>query len=222
MFLRTDLSSAFGMRVMSWPSSTTTPSALGTRRMIALPKVDLPQPDSPTRPSVSPASSSKDTSSTARTAPCAVWYWTQRLSTDNSGMSRQLLLGGETRRRPPGHQRHQPGPLRAATIEGGGAAVLKGAAGRQLRERRDAAADLGQSTTAPPLRRRRGAEQAACIAMQRPFEQRLDRRLLDLASGIHHHDAVGGLGNDAEIVGDDDQPIRELACSSLINSRIWA
>ena len=38
--------------------------------------------------------------------------------------------------------------------------------------------------------------------MQRVVEQRLDRRLLDLAAGIHHHHALGRLGDHAEVVGD--------------------
>ncbi len=41
--------------------------------------------------------------------------------------------------------------------------------------------------------------------MQRPLEQRFYRRLLDLAARIHHHHAISSLGDDAEIVRDDDQ-----------------
>ena len=44
--------------------------------------------------------------------------------------------------------------------------------------------------------------QAARIGMQRLFEQHLDRRLLDLAAGIHDDDPLGGLGHHAEIVRD--------------------
>src|SRR3546814_19768480 len=40
---------------MSWPSKTTRPAVGSTRRSRALPSVDLPHPDSPTTPSVSPA-----------------------------------------------------------------------------------------------------------------------------------------------------------------------
>src|SRR6267143_4829351 len=40
---------------------------------MARPVVDLPQPDSPTRPSVSPFSTKKSMPSTARTAP--IWRW---------------------------------------------------------------------------------------------------------------------------------------------------
>ena len=52
---------------MSWPSNTTEPLVSGYSRAMHRASVDLPQPDSPTRPSVSPARSSKLTSSTACT-----------------------------------------------------------------------------------------------------------------------------------------------------------
>ena len=42
------------------------------RRRIIRPVVDLPQPDSPTRPSVSPGITSNDTPSTARTTPAGL------------------------------------------------------------------------------------------------------------------------------------------------------
>ena len=54
---------------MSSPSSVIVPLVGSTRRRIALPVVDLPQPLSPTRPSVSPAARSNDTPSTACTVP---------------------------------------------------------------------------------------------------------------------------------------------------------
>ena len=42
-------------------------------------------------------------------------------------------------------------------------------------------------------------------------EQLLDRRLLHLAAGIHHDDALRGFSHDAEIVGDQDHRRAELA-----------
>src|SRR5262249_37821327 len=51
------------------PSKISSPSSLGIRCMSSRASVDLPQPDSPTTPSVSPFSTVKDTSSTARTLP---------------------------------------------------------------------------------------------------------------------------------------------------------
>ena len=53
----------------STPSSSTRPDVGGGTRMIALPVVDLPQPDSPTMPSVSRSARSRLTSLTAWTVP---------------------------------------------------------------------------------------------------------------------------------------------------------
>jgi len=51
------------------PSNTTLPELGSIRRSTQRPVVDLPQPDSPTSPSVSPASIWKSTPSTAWMAP---------------------------------------------------------------------------------------------------------------------------------------------------------
>ena len=51
--------------VMSWPCSLTVPAVGGCRPRTALPIVDLPEPDSPTRPTVSPGAMSKLTPSMA-------------------------------------------------------------------------------------------------------------------------------------------------------------
>src|ERR1700730_4392391 len=120
----------------------TSPSQLGTSRMMALPKVDFPQPDSPTSPTVSPASRSKLTSSTARTVPRALWYSTQRLSTDSSDMKRQLLFGGKTGGGLVRQQWRQDRTLSAAAVENVRAAVLKRAADRQIGQRRHAARNI--------------------------------------------------------------------------------
>ena len=61
---------------------------------------------------------------------------------------------------------------------------------------------------APLLRRgvevRDRAQQALGVGMARTVEQLGGVRLLDLAAGIHHHDAVGVLGDHAHVVGDQD------------------
>jgi hypothetical protein len=53
----------------STPLKTMDPEVGLMRRRISRPSVLLPEPDSPTKPSVSPSRTSSDTSSTARTAP---------------------------------------------------------------------------------------------------------------------------------------------------------
>ena len=61
---------------VSWPSKVTVPSRmtlrLGSRFMMERDSTDLPEPDSPTTPSVWPASSENVTPSTARTTPRSV------------------------------------------------------------------------------------------------------------------------------------------------------
>src|SRR5579859_4253816 len=54
---------------MSRPSNTILPALGSSSRVISRPVVVLPQPDSPTRPSVSPARTARSIPSTARTAP---------------------------------------------------------------------------------------------------------------------------------------------------------
>ena len=51
---------------------------------------------------------------------------------------------------------------------------------------------------------RHRAEQALRVGVARRAEQIADRRLLHLAARIHHHHALGDFGDDAEIVGDQD------------------
>src|SRR5690606_25686539 len=61
------------MPVIDWPSNRTVPDVTrpggGTSPTAASAVIDLPLPDSPTSPSVSPAAMLSDTSSTARRAP---------------------------------------------------------------------------------------------------------------------------------------------------------
>ena len=58
--------SCAGIAPMSSPSNMMTPSVLSIRRMTMVEVVDLPQPDSPTRPTLSPRSIEKLMPSTAR------------------------------------------------------------------------------------------------------------------------------------------------------------
>ena len=51
--------------------------------------------------------------------------------------------------------------------------------------------------------------------MLRIGEQRVDRRALDDLAGVHHHHLVGDLGDDAEIVGDDQHRHAEPALQVL-------
>ena len=76
----------------SWPSNMTSPASIppggATRRMIDRDVTLLPQPDSPTRPRISPRSTEKSMPSTARTAPSRVWNEVRRPRTSSSGPRR--------------------------------------------------------------------------------------------------------------------------------------
>ena len=58
---------------MSVPANSIVPSVISYSRRRHRPSVDLPQPDSPTRPSVSPSRTSKLTPSTAWTRATSRW-----------------------------------------------------------------------------------------------------------------------------------------------------
>ena len=70
---------------------------------------------------------------------------------------------------------------------------LSGNLGEALRSSGEGGAELGHR-----------AEQALRIGMTGRAEQFGHRRFLDLAPGIHDHDALGDFGDDAEIMGDQD------------------
>src|SRR5712671_1241019 len=108
------------------------PLWLGTSRITALPSVDFPQPDSPTRPTVSPAATSRLTSSTACTTPRDVGKLTQRLSTDRSDIAQHLLFAGEARCQPVRQRLRKGRSLLQAGIECKRAAARIGAAGGQI------------------------------------------------------------------------------------------
>ena len=55
--------------------------------------------------------------------------------------------------------------------------------------------------------------------MQRLREQLVDRRLLDLAAGIHDDHALRGLGDHAQVVGDQDDRGAELVLQLAHQSR---
>ena len=68
---------------MTWPATTWPPG--GSSRSIASAVVVLPEPDSPTRPIVSPRRRSNETSFTARSGPLGESNSTERLRTLSSG-----------------------------------------------------------------------------------------------------------------------------------------
>ncbi len=71
--LRSGRSSPRESPMSSRPSNVTLPFVASVRRRMTRPAVVLPEPDSPTSPSVSPRRISKSMPSTARTS--ATWRW---------------------------------------------------------------------------------------------------------------------------------------------------
>ncbi len=80
-----------GRRTATSPASIR--PGLATSRMIDRLVTLLPQPDSPTRPMISPRSTWKSMPSTARTTPSRVWNDVRRPLTSSSGRSPRSCLG---------------------------------------------------------------------------------------------------------------------------------
>src|SRR4051794_19218400 len=185
------------------------PAVGSIRRRMARPTVDLPQPDSPTRPSVSPSPIAKLTPSTANTRsgltrnPRLIGKCFFSASTTSTGspacgapacaLTLASVMAGSVRR----SGMPTRGPVAgtfflvsrsfvAAAIVGARAARRKGAARRQAVQRGHDAWDLLQPTGGgrfaaqqPKPRQRR--QQSAGILMLRLREQRADLRLFHLA-----------------------------------------
>src|SRR2546421_12865797 len=94
--------------------------------------VDLPQPDSPTTPSVSPRASSKEMPSTARIVPPRDGKCFTRCSARRSGnehLPREVAGGGA-----PASDGHSGGVGGTGDVPGGPAPGVEGATGREVRE----------------------------------------------------------------------------------------
>src|SRR5262249_10384503 len=191
---------------MSLPERWMVPAVGSISRSTVRPTVDLPQPDSPTSPSVSPASIVKLTPSTANTVPAArcssplrmgKCFLRSRTSSTVSGIAVPVKLvrtpaGGPMA----GAFFFVRGILRAAAGLGVRAARRKHAARREIAERRHGPRNFLQPLDhAGIFPAHRGqpwdrAHETMRIGMLRMREQFLDRRLLHLAAGIHHDDAL--------------------------------
>ena len=80
-------------RVTSLPLYRICPPVLSFKWISVRPRVDLPHPDSPTSPTVSPFSMVKDTSSTAWTMPAALLKYFFRFFTSiNAAMAYSSVL----------------------------------------------------------------------------------------------------------------------------------
>ena len=84
---------------------TMRPAGAATSRITDSALTDLPQPDSPTRATVSPLRTSHETPSTARTTPAEVWNWVRRSRTSRRTSSQAASLPYRSRRSA-GAERH--------------------------------------------------------------------------------------------------------------------
>src|SRR5690606_6856477 len=145
MSRRSRLSSAPFALVMSFPSTLTVPEVGRSRAMSSLARVDLPHPDSPTMPSVSPRCRSKETPSTALIAP--TWRlktmpWVSGKCLTRSRTSRIGSPGAAIEDLPPvvagalagAAHRLQRGHLGLAPVPAVRAAGVERAAGRHLEQ----------------------------------------------------------------------------------------
>src|SRR5688500_10337605 len=201
-------------------SNQTSPEVGSINRRMVRPVVDLPQPDSPTSPSVSPGMTSNDTSSTA---------WTRATSRESSPPRigkyflrfRTLRRGsamGWTSVEEAGHLVAWPHFLeRRCVVEVHG--FGQRAAGREAAARPGVAAErrhragnrlqllfLGGSD----VDARDGAEQPLRVRVQRLLEQLAHRRFFDDLCAVHHAHALGGLRDDAHVVRDEHDGHAEL------------
>ena len=180
-------------------------------RRMQRPVVDLPQPDSPTRPmrlagiDLETHPVDRVTRSTSRDSspPLTGKCFTRSVTRSNgsrmaSGTHRMqaTLWPGPTSRRS-GVARLQARHREAAARREAGS-LARGSS------RLGTTPGIASSRVfaARPVDARDRADQALRVGVTRAGEQLADRRLLDDLAGIHHHDALRGLGDDAHRVGD--------------------
>src|SRR5262245_14517210 len=214
---RTPSNSAPRCGAMSCPSNTMRPAVGVSMRSTASPVVDLPEPLSPTRPSVSPRRMVKETPSTAFTV--ATWRWkmiplvtgkcTFKSSTRRIG-SPEAFCGsasdiGKARLGMTIADLNQLRPRDSALIENGPAARAEGAADGNAGQMRRRAHERRQPLAAAAVEPRHGRHQPRRIGMLWPRIELARRRDLDDAAAIHDGDAVGIARDHAEIMGDQDQ-----------------
>src|SRR5215470_8989658 len=202
----------------SWPSKRMTPPVGRSSSSTILAVVVLPQPDSPTTPRVRPGSIENEMSSTARTTatsreirPRLTGKCLTRFLASRTGPAMVASASPRDRRR------RQPAAARlrvrdaklgrsfgaAAVHHFGTARVKRAARGRRRRIRR-LPIDGGQPLAAVAEPRNRFQERAR-VGMRRRVVDLLDRPGLDQAARVHHRDLVAHLGDDAEVVRDEDQ-----------------
>src|SRR5579883_1121750 len=189
-------------------------------------RVDLPQPDSPTTPKVSPSARSKEMLSTARSKALPLRRSappSARAPSPPRRSPRRLPLGRRRARRvavglaervmaahPPAPPGAQLGLQGAAMLVGEGAARVEEAAPRPVVEAGNDAGDRREAGLAGAALGQGGEERRGVGVLRRREELRR-APLLDDLPRIHDGDALRRLGDDAHIVGDENERHAALA-----------
>ena len=207
--------------VMSVPRRRIVPAVGSTRRRMHFAIVDLPLPDSPTSPSISPwPSVERDAVDRVHDRAAAGDARADAVVLDEV----DDLERGHRRRRHPGPGWKQATRCPPPTLASSGSCVAHSAAARGQRSTNEHPAGSSRSgRTRPGISRRRavvasprdGAEQRDRVRVLRRGEQLGGRRLLGLATRVEDEHAVGDVGDDAEVVGDEHdrgpEPLADLA-----------
>ena len=207
-------SSAPDSEARSRPAKRTLPAVGSSRRRASRPTVDLPQPDSPTSASVSPAAHVEGDAidgphDRRRRAPSSDRRATKCLVTLSSAKERRAHA---TSASSGAFQQREACPAPRSARGGARLRQRSSANGQRVAKRQPvkAPARLGTLPEMVASRSRRadeqrnGAEQADRVWMLRRREQPGSRRLLDDLAGIHDRHVVAGLGHHAQIMGDED------------------
>src|SRR5262249_5121659 len=194
------------------PSNSIVPDVGASAASTSFDVVVLPQPDSPTRPSVSPALIVKLIPSTALTRarlapksdpPIGKCFWRSR--TSRSALSaRGGLLERSHAPTPAGAvQTVRLRPPAPAGVDRPLAGGMEAAPAGEVRKIGWLTRDAAKRLLDPEPRDR--VDQRPGVGMARPVEQATHRLHLHDPAGVHHRHPVAHLGHDAEVVRDEDQ-----------------
>src|SRR5690349_14504229 len=201
----------------SRPFSQISPAVSRWMPSIVRPSVDLPDPDSPTMPKISPRRTARSTPSTARMVReprdskrrCVNQVFNP--ATRSIG-SLEVMRGGfgsrlarRVREQRAGYERGvseigNPRPRITAFVRYVRAARLIAASRWRVERRGHGARDTGEAARAA----RMAGEQGPGIWMLRPLEQVCGRPEFDRLAGVHDAHEIAELGHDAEVVRDEE------------------
>ena len=238
---RYGLSSRCESVVMSSPPKRSVPLVGSSSLTRSRPSVDLPQPDSPTIPSVSPRRTSSETPSTAWTTSDEPRFnaraFTGKCLTRSTASSRTavrahavFLAKRAARRRiemagvaAAGLHALERAPASSSRARSGTGSEAR--SGSRAAARAATAARPGSPSSrlhARPAEPRDRVEQPPGVRVLRVAEHGRLRPLLDDAARVHDDDPLGELRDDAHVVRDQHDRRVVLALSRFISARICA